>query len=184
MQVYYKSILNSFNSLATVQQKHHYRSSISGLIFVFTDFEKIIGVVDVKSMAVYFNAQMTKSYSTLDTGVPFDVINPNEGNALSASGEFTAPTPGKYYFAYSGIGDDSDTVVRVALEIRTAGGDWTAIGEAFGQAPLNTFTLHSTLDLLKGDQVRLLLKEGVIFEEGASYTNFVGWLIEENELPV
>jgi hypothetical protein len=28
------------------------------------------------------------------------------------------------------------------------------------------------------------LKEGIVFDDARSYTHFVGWLIDEDELPV
>ena len=143
--------------------------------------QTIIGIVDVKSTAVYFHAQLTSTYSSVNTGVVFGSIKLNLGNALNPeTGVFVAPTPGKYYFAYSGISDNG-VDVRVLLQVKTVTGDWAGIGEGYGDLSYKTFSFHGTLQLLKDDQVRLFLTEGRIHESDTHiYTNYVGWLIEEN----
>lgn len=147
----------------------------------------MIGTVDVKSTPTYFYAQLTSSFSTVNSAVPFSV-KVNEGNAFT-SGIFKAPAKGKYYFAFSGVNERSaSNTVRVGLEkLPTGVTTWQPVGEAFsagGTQTTLTFTLHATLDLSKDDQVRLLLKQGTIFEDGKSLTHYVGWLISESELPV
>jgi hypothetical protein len=60
------------------------------------ELQKLIGTVDVKSTPTYFYAQMTASYSTVNTAVPFGSAKVNVGNAFTAStGIFVAPTPGR-----------------------------------------------------------------------------------------
>jgi hypothetical protein len=151
--------------------------------------EKLIGTVDVKSTPTYFYAQLTSSYSTANSAVPFGSVIVNEGNAFT-SGIFKAPTKGKYYFAFSGVNNRiASATVRVGLEVQPQGTtNWDPKGEAFssgGAQTTLTFTLHATLELSKDDQVRLLLKQGTIFEDGnGPLTHYVGWLISENELPV
>ncbi len=157
--------------------------SLVQYFFNFKDFQQLIGVVDVKSTQVYFYAQKSTSYSTVGTGVPFDLIELNVGNAFSSSGEFVAPRPGIYYFAFSGISDNA-VVARVVLQLKTATVDWTGVGEAYGSSTYQTLTLFSTLQLSQGDQIRIYLKEGIVFDDARSYTHFVGWLIDEDELPV
>ena len=151
-------------------------------VFQFKDFQKLIGVVDVKTTQVYFYAQKSTSYSTVGTGVPFDLIKLNVGNAFSTSGEFVAPRPGKYYFAYSGL---SGTIIaRASLQLKTATVDWATVGTAYGSNNYQTFSFHSTLQLLQGDQIRMYLRDGIIYDDDRSFTHFVGWLIDEDELPV
>jgi hypothetical protein len=145
----------------------------------------MIGTVDVKSTAIYFYAQMTMIYSAALTTVQFDSIKLNVGTALNpVTGIFVAPTPGKYYFAFSGMSDFS-VPVRVVLQMKTGTTDWTLVGEGYGDTTFKTFSMHATLELVKGDQVRLFLLEGGIHENVLhNYFNYVGWLVEENELTV
>lgn len=148
----------------------------------------MIGTVDVKSTPTYFYAQLTSSFSTVNSAVPFGSVIVNEGNAFT-SGIFKAPTKGKYYFAFSGVNERSaSNNVRVGLEkLPTGDTIWQPVGEAYsagGAQTTLTFTLHATLDLSKDDQVRLLLRQGTIFENVNRLTHYVGWLISESELPV
>lgn len=144
----------------------------------------MIGIVDVKSAPVYFHAQRTTSYSTVGSVVPFDSIKLNVGNAFDPSGVFVAPASGEYYFAFSGISGNT-TLARVVLEVKTATVDWSRVGEGYGDQRFNTFAYHATLELLKGDQVRLFLTQGAIHDSDRHfYTNFAGFLISQNELTV
>ncbi|XP_046640992.1 caprin-2-like isoform X2 [Daphnia pulicaria] len=148
------------------------------------ELQKMIGTVNVKSAAVYFHAQMSKTYSAALTTVPFDSIKLNVGTALNpATGIFVAPTSGKYYFAYSGL-SDAGVRARVRMQMANAGTtNWKLVGEGYGDPSYKTFSMHATLELVKGDQVRLYLSEGIIHEANL-YFNYVGWLLEENELTV
>ncbi len=148
--------------------------------------QTLIGTVDVKSASVYFHAQRTSSYSTVNSVVPFDLIRLNIGNAFGTSGVFVAPAPGEYFFAFSGISDKVKVIAaRVVLEVKTATVDWSRVGEGYGDTTFNTFAFHATLRLLKDDQVRLTLTEGAIHDSNLHlYTNFVGFLIGQNELTV
>ena len=169
-----------------LQDTVNFFSYITILFCAFqTDMQKLIGTVDVKSTAVYFQAQMsTPGYSTIDTTVPLDLIKFNVGNAYSATGIFVAPTAGNYYFAFSGI-SDNNAIARVVLQVKSGTGAWTSVGETYGHTNLQTFSLQSSLQLLKDDQVRLYLKEGKIHDSNLHYyTNFDGWLIQEKELTV
>jgi hypothetical protein len=106
---------------------------------------------------------MSTGCSTLNTGVTFDSIKLNVGDALSSTGIFVAPTPGIYDFADSGISEDND-VARVLLQMKTATTGWTRVGDAYGNTSYQTFTLHSGLQFLKDDQIRFFLTEGKIHE--------------------
>jgi hypothetical protein len=69
--------------------------------------------------------------------------------------------------------------------MKTGTTDWTLVGEGYGDTTFKTFSMHATLQLVKGDQVRLFLLEGGIHENVLhNYFNYVGWLVEENELTV
>jgi hypothetical protein len=149
--------------------------------------QKWIGTVDVKSTPVHFYAQISTSFSTADNAIPFDSIKFNLGNAYSATGEFVAPTSGIYYFACSGVGFNLGNVLNFSLQKKSGTGEWTDVGTTLGifNAQRYPFTLQSTLQLFKDDQVRLFLYQGIIFgEDEMQYTHFLGWLIEEDQFPV
>ena len=78
---------------------------------------------------------------------------------MSTSGLFVAPKPGKYFFTFSGI-SEQNFEARADLQVKTDTADWTKVGQALGQAGYNTFSLQATLDLAKGNQIRLMLLEG------------------------
>ncbi len=149
---------------------------------VVIGFQKVMGYVDVKTLPVYFYAQRTSNYETPNTVVPFDSLRLNVGNAMSTSGIFVAPTSGKYFFTYSGISGIRSNA-RVELQMKTdASNDWSRVTQAFGGQGHQTLSLQSTLELAKGDQIRLVFLEGVVNDSELHYTNFVGSLLEEDFL--
>ena len=124
-------------------------------------FQKVIGYFDVKTSPVYFHAQKSKSHTTVNTLVPFELLRLNLGNAMNLSGVFIAPKSGKYFFSYSGI-SEGNTNARVELQIKNDTVDWTRVGQAFGNTGHQTFSLQATLELAQGNQIRLMLLEGKI----------------------
>ncbi|EFX70893.1 hypothetical protein DAPPUDRAFT_256560 [Daphnia pulex] len=139
----------------------------------------MIGYIDVKTSPVYFHAQKTLNSVKINAVIPFDLLRLNVGNAMSVTGIFVTPKPGKYFFSYSGVSSKS-VLGRVELQVKTVTANWLRIGQAFGSANLQTFSLQANLYLAKGDQIRLLLAEGAIFDDAKHYTNFVGQLLEED----
>ena len=98
----------------------------------------------------------------------------------AASGIFTAPKPGTYFFSFSGIGsDNSYTVPQLYF-------NGNFIGSGLGEATsynFPTFTLQSTLQLNSGDQVSLKLRSdgtGYLRDDGTHLTHFTGWLLQED----
>lgn len=140
----------------------------------------MIGHVDVKATPVYFYAQKTKSFVTLNAVVPFELLRLNVGNAMNTNGIFVAPTPGKYLFTSSGVSEYKN--VRVELQLKTETVDWTKVTQGIGNGEFKTYSLKSTLQLAKGDQIRLIFLEGTLHDGGNHYTSFVGQLLEEDLL--
>jgi hypothetical protein len=140
----------------------------------------VIGYFDVKTSPVYFHAQRTSSFWTLKTAIPFDLLRINIGNAMSTSGIFVAPKSGKYYYAYSGI-SETKTIAIVELQVlKSETADWSKVGEGYATPQYQTFSMQATLELAKGNQIRLRLLEGALRDHAAHYTNFVGHLLEED----
>ena len=141
----------------------------------YAGFQTFIGYADVKSTPVYFYVQTNVHHSTVNTAIPFEVTRTNVGNAMNPStGIFTAPRPGKYFFTYSGISNSGSTDVELQL-------NGVLIGTGHSTGIFDTFSHHATLQLSKGDQIRLFLKSGSVF--GVSnrlFSTFVGMLIEED----
>jgi hypothetical protein len=67
------------------------------------------------------------------------------------------------------------------MQVKTDKADWTRVGQAYGTSGYETFSLQATLELAKGNQIRLMLLEGQIFDNGQTlHTNFVGYLLNED----
>jgi hypothetical protein len=139
----------------------------------------VIGFFDVKTSPVYFHAQKSKSHTTVNTLVTFEILRLNLGNAMNTSGIFVATKSGKYFFAYSGLSEGSRNA-RVDLQVKTETVDWTRVGQALGSAGHQTYSLQATIDLAKGNQIGLFLVNGQIHDNESHYTNFVGHLLTED----
>jgi hypothetical protein len=95
-----------------------------------------------------------------------------------STGVFVAPKPGKYYFAFSCLGWGS--AVKVQLQMKSGSADWIKIGETHALG-WSTMALHSTLQLAQADQVRSFHLLGIIHDrDGNNFSNFIGWLLEED----
>ena len=138
----------------------------------------MIGYFDVKTSPVYFHAQKSKSYGAANTVVPFEWLRMNLGNAMSTSGIFVAPKSGKYFFTLSGNSEGSNA--RVEMQIKNDIADWTRVGQGYAQHGQTVYMLQATLELAKGNQIRIMLLEGQVQDNEKSYTNFIGQLIEED----
>ena len=141
----------------------------------------MIGQADVKSSPVYFYVQRSTDFTAVNVPIPFEVTRLNVGNAMNtASGIFTAPKPGTYFFSFSGIGS-VNSVLTLQLYLNN-----NVIGSGLADttsAALPTFTLQSTLQLNAGDQISLKfsnLRNGYLRDDGNHYTHFTGWLLQED----
>ena len=141
-------------------------------------FETQIGQVDVKSNPVYFYVQRNSGYNTEGVPIPFDVAKLNVGEAMNlASGTFTAPRPGIYFFSFSGICASGPTI-HPGLYLNS-----NLIGRGHGQETFATFTIQSTLQLNAGDKVSVQLVpsgNGSLFDNTDHHTHFIGWLLQED----
>lgn len=142
----------------------------------------------MKSTPVYFYVQRNENFNQTKTPISFDVEKLNAGGAFNSnSGKFTAPVKGKYCFTASGIpalSPSSSTRQDMDIGLYKNG---ALIGAAHSDemnsiAQLHeTFSLQSTLELQKGDQIWLEIANmspGAIFW-GNGYAHFSGFILEE-----
>jgi C1q-related factor len=143
--------------------------------------ETAVGVVDVKSSPVYFHVQRNSSYTLDGTTIPFETERLNVGGGMNiASGIFTVPKSGIYFFSFSGINlspasslavdlyHNSNLITPAIMHTNTDG--WF------------TVSLSSMLSLKSGDQISLRLIRGQLWDNQFCYTNFNGMLLQEEML--
>lgn len=145
-----------------------------------------MGYADVKSMPIYFYVQKSTSFNQANTPVPFEVVQLNIGNAMNiASGIFTAPRTGIYFFSLSGVGTipspggnlDVGIALNGAVVGRGEANDYT------GKTEWETYSLQLTLKLQAGDLISVQITSittGVVLQDNsAHFTHFNGWLMQE-----
>ena len=104
-----------------------------------------------------------------------------------ATGVFTAPRPGTYFFTFTAVhADDGNYNKPIDVEMQLNG---VVVGTARNWLEPSSkddipATVHSTLKLETNDKIRLYLRDGVLVEySGGHDTHFTGMLLEE-ELPL
>ena len=115
------------------------------------------------------------------------------------TGEFTATVDGIYHFEFRCIKDgvvaressiylqfrakDPNDVKRVIYHMMRGENGQVVAGTAMSSLPSHsTGSLTASLKLRKSDVVKIhsLSSRGNLYESGAHYTQFVGWLVEED----
>jgi hypothetical protein len=126
--------------------------------FLFTDTQKWIGYVDVKSAPVHFYVQRNYDFNTTKTPIPFHLARVNEGNAMNlTSGKFTAPRPGIYFFSFAGVARLSSSPAAQFYSDLYLNGNIIGLSHVNERnGPVDQYsplTLQSTLNLKTGDQL-------------------------------
>ncbi len=93
-----------------------------------------------------------------------------------ATGVFTAPRPGTYFFSFSGIGN-SGSWLHVGIYL-----NGNLIGKGYENNDYDTYSMQSTLRLNAGDRISLQIPvgNGQVHDDGNHFTHFNGWLLQED----
>ena len=144
-------------------------------------------MIEVKSAPAIFYVQRSSSFTQINTPVPFQVERLNVGGAMNlSSGIFTAPVTGNYFFSLSGTAYIPATMVRLVFTIGLYMNEnpiaYAYADEMSSDYQYETFSLQSTLNLIKGDQVWLQISsmETGVYLYGGLFTHFNGWLLQED----
>ncbi len=159
-------------------------------IIKWKDFQKWIGYADVKSAPVHFYVQRNSDFDTENTPITFNLARVNEGNAMDlASGIFTAPRPGIYFFSFAGVAGLGSSSAVDFYSFLYLNGIRIGVSNVYeDNAPVlqySPLTFQSTLNLKKGDQVWVQftyigsLYLHCIADDGNHRTHFTGFMLEE-----
>ena len=93
------------------------------------------------------------------------------------AGIFTAPRPGIYFFSFTGISHQHNTVyVGLYVNNRQMG---SGLGSSNSYS--QTFTLQSVLHLNAEDKVSVQIYDGgSLYDANNHYTHFIGWFLQED----
>ncbi|KAI9563669.1 hypothetical protein GHT06_011133 [Daphnia sinensis] len=155
------------------------------------DFQILIGSSDVKSAPTYFSVQKNNSFSAVGIPIHFEISKVNTGEAMEiASGIFTTPRSGTYYFSFIGLAEFPSSPDFVYVELGLfLNGDVVGTGYASNSRnadfKFNQIALQMTLNLRNGDRVWLQItdvSDGVALRDANNqhYTHFSGFLLQED----
>ncbi|XP_047445633.1 complement C1q-like protein 4 [Mugil cephalus] len=144
----------------TQEQLDNLRSQVEGGRVAFGASIGSVGTIGP------YNAEITLTYQNVYT---------NTGAYNPATGIFTAPVKGVYYFSFSGHNSSSKSM---GLRLMKNGGQMvTVFNHVAGNRP-ETATNGMTLQLEVGDQVYMRLRQSTwIFDNGNNHSTFVGHLL-------
>ncbi|XP_046456425.1 repetitive organellar protein-like isoform X2 [Daphnia pulex] len=163
------------------------------------DTQKWIGYADVKSAPVHFYVQRNSECYNQYTPITFNLARVNEGNAMNlASGIFTAPRPGIYFFSFTGVArlkfKSSSLIFSASSHSRLSSRlylNGNLIASSFVQEynsatdQFSPLTLQSTLSMKKGDRVWVAISYSgsysnfYLHDDGEHNTHFTGFMLEE-----
>lgn len=92
-----------------------------------------------------------------------------------ATGIFTVPTNGRYYLSFTAYSLPADTNSMIYLRVNEG-----FIGISCGPKQNDGMSLVATLDLKKNDTVDVYLGTGAISDNSGHFTQFSGFLLEED----
>ncbi len=140
--------------------------------------------MDVESSPVYFSVQRSSNFNLLTTPMSFELARLNIGGAMNmTSGIFTAPSTGKYFFLLSGT-CAADTGGYIGISLKLNGNHIVMARCDSSGFFYGSFSLDSTLNLQVGDKIWSQIDwrgdSAYLRDDGAHYTHFTGWLLQED----
>jgi len=173
--------INQLNGAVSKSLKNCYKlfKPISSKMFdlisdIYLVTETVVGYNDIKSAPVYFYVQRNMVYSTTKTTIPYNIAKLNLGNAMNlATGVFTVPTAGRYFFTLSGISQVTLGSTRVYLFV-----NGVDVASSFAVDKFDTYALQATLDLKAGDLVTSYFGKGSVGDGAYMNMHITGILLE------
>ena len=135
----------------------------------------------MKTKSVHFYVQRSQVFSLNNVVIPFDIVRLNEGGGMNAAaGVFTAPVDGIYHFDFSALRNYSATS-QMYVDFQVNGVTLaTSFASNISTAYVSLNGINASFRLKTGDQVRLYKTGGILDDDGRHYTQFSGWLVEED----
>lgn len=165
--------------VSILEQKMNFFKFLYQLLFLVS--ETVYGSVDVKTKSIHFFVQRSTNFNLTNTVIPFDIEWLNEGEAMNlATGIFIVPLDGIYHFQFSALKSvNASTNTFVFLQV-----NGIHISASYAPSELSPYlslsAIHASLRLKTGDQVCLFKTTGFLADGSNKYTQFTGWLVEED----
>lgn len=144
-------------------------------------YETVIGINGIKTSPVYFYVQRTAGQSANGV-IPFQQSRLNIGGAMNlATGVFTAPRRGTYFFTFTALHNDDSKASKVfAVYLQLNGANIGVARNYIEPGSLEDIpaSLQATLQLNVNDRITLYKSSGYLDESGQT-THFTGMLLDE-----
>ena len=92
-----------------------------------------------------------------------------------ATGVFTAPVNGRYFFSFTALSWKTNTEHYLSFRVNGA-----SFGTSYAPVERYNMPISATLNLKIGDKVDMWLSSGTLDDNGGHYTHFSGILLEED----
>ncbi|CAL8373763.1 unnamed protein product [Boreogadus saida] len=142
--------------------------------------QQLKALQESRSAAVGFTAALGHSLGPvpIDIKVKYQEIISNMGKGYNpATGIFTAPVSGMYYFSYTMYNDVAPTP-KAFMSLMKNGQRIVSTWDTKGDDSNDSATNAAVLQLKAGDQVYTILYEThQIYDDGANYNTFSGFLL-------